>query len=103
MPAYLTGPVDVGVVRGLLPCHWVPVLLTVNFGVLFGVHNCRKGRCNDHPLHRRCVGFDGIQNTRGSLDGGIQEILHGVLNVEVERRCRVKHIVKQWAGLDGLC
>ena len=34
---YLTGPVDIGVIHGFLPGNWVPFLLSVDTGMLFGV------------------------------------------------------------------
>lgn len=98
----LASPVDIRVVQTLLPCDRVPNLLTINLRMLLGIHNGSKRWCDHYSFHGGGMCFDGSQNTSGSLDGGVKEILHWVLNVEMERRGGMKNIVEWRAWFDGL-
>lgn len=81
-------------IHGFFPGHRIPFLLAIDLGMALWIDNRSKGRGDDNSFHRRRIGLDCLQNAGGSLDGGIEEILHRVLDVEVERRRRVKDIVK---------
>lgn len=48
------------------------------------------------------MSFDGLQNTRGSLDSRVQEVLNGVLDIEVEGRCGMQDIVERRVGFNSL-
>lgn len=69
--------------------------------MFLGVDDRRKGGGDDHPLDGGCVRFDGFQNARRALDGRIEEVLDGILDVEMERRGCVKDIV-EGCDFDGL-
>lgn len=72
----------------------IPHLFIVEFLMLLGIDNRGKRRRHNHPLHRRRILFDGSKDSGGTLDRGIEEVLHGILNIEVERGSRVKDIVE---------
>lgn len=91
----LAASVDYRGIQGFFPGDWVPVLLTVGWRVLLGIDNRSKRGCDDDSLHRRCMGFDSLEDARGSLDGGIQEVLNGVLDIEVEGRSSVQDIFER--------
>lgn len=91
---YLATPVHLGMVQGLFPSDRVPVLFTIDRRMLLGVDNGGERRSDDDPLHSRGVGLDRLQDSSRSLDGGVQEVLNGVLDIEVERRCCVEDIVE---------
>ena len=92
--AYFASPVDLRVVQGLFPSHRVPVLFTIDRRVFVGVNNGGERRSDDNPLHSRGVGLDRLQDSSRSLDGGVQEILNRVLDIEMERGCCVEDIVE---------
>lgn len=48
------------------------------------------------------MGFDGLQNTRSSLDSRVQEVLNRVLDIEVEGRCSMQDIVERRVGFNSL-
>ena len=66
------------------------------------IDNGGEGRRDDNSFHRGRVSLDGLQNTRGTLDSGIQKVLDGILNVVVERRCGMENIVKGRVRFDSL-
>lgn len=81
-------------VHRFLPGDRVPAVFIVSRRVLLGVDDGGERRGNDHSLHCRRVGLDGLQDTRSALDGGIQEVLDGVLDIEVEGRRSVQNVVE---------
>lgn len=89
-------------VHGFLPGDRVPAVFIVGRRVLLGVDNGGERRGNDHSLDCRRVGLDGLQDARSALDSGIQEVLDGVLDIEVEGRCSVQNVVEWRVGFDGL-
>lgn len=100
--SYLASSVDIGVVETFFPRDWVPVCLAVHLGVLLAIDNSSKGRGDDNSLNRWGIGLNGLEDTSCSLDRGVQEVLDGVINVKVERGCRVKHIIERRVCFDGL-
>lgn len=92
---YLTCSIYLGMVESLLPSHRIPDSLVINFLVLVCVDDRSKGRSYDHPLHRWRVLLNGAENARCSFDRGVEEVLHGVLNVEMKRRCGMKDIIER--------
>ena len=99
---YLASSVRGRRVQGFFPGHGVPVLLAVGLRVLLGVHNGRKRRGNHHTLHTRSMSLDGLENARGALNRGVQEVLDGVLHVVVEGGCRVQDVVERGVSLNSL-
>ena len=91
---YFATPVHLGMVQGLFPSDRIPVLFTIDRRMLLGVDNGGERRSDNDPLHSRSVGLDRLQDSGRSLDGRVQEVLHGVLDIEVERRCCVEDIVE---------
>lgn len=89
-------------IHSFFPGYGIPVLVAVHLGMLFGVDNRSKGGGDDDSLHRRCMGLDCLQNARGPLDGGVEEILDGILDIEVEWRSSVQDIVEGRVRFDSL-
>lgn len=66
------------------------------------VDNSGGGGGDDHTFHRGCISLNRLQNTSGTFDGGIENILDWVLggkmawgggvNDEVELVFRLKHL-----------
>lgn len=78
------------------------MLFTVDWGMLLRVDNGGERRSDDNPLHSRGVGLDRLQDSSRTLDGGVQEVLDGVLDIEVKRRCCVEDIVEWRVGFNSL-
>lgn len=78
----------------LLFCDGVPVRLRVRMPdpvSLLTIHEGREGAGDHDALDTRCVLLDGLQHTRRANDRRVQQVLLGVLDVEVEGRRRVDH------------
>lgn len=110
VPCCLLGELLGGAVGGravlvdVLDCHRVPGLLGEGgAGVVYlgRVEDGSKGRSNDHALHAWGRFGDGLEDASCADNGGVDEVLLGVCDVEMEGRSCVEDDLDT-RGLDNL-
>lgn len=74
---------ELGLGQDFVPRKGRPLALVVDLLVPQRVDDSRRGRGDDDALHRRRVCRDRLEDARGALDGGVEEVLDRVPYVEV--------------------
>ena len=81
-------------IHGILPRDGWPVCLIIYLRMVLGVYDGGRGRRDDDSPYGWGMRQYRMEKPGCSLDGRVQEVFHGVLHVEVVRRCRVDHVVE---------